>query len=274
VRSNPYFSIITCTYNSAQYLAETIQSIENQSFNDYEHIFIDAFSSDETISIIESYKLRHPNKVRLYQVPPHGISNAMNYGINMAHGEVVLHLHGDDTLASGKVLDLVKHRFAATNASLVVGNCMLTRGTSISYTWPNSSVRRTLLKIFFIPLMFYTNLIPHPSAYVKKSVFQRLGSFDERYKVVMDYDFWFRSLRHEAVFLMDEVLSVYRFHSNTVSTTQVSQGLDEIDRIREYYRGDFPVAYAVFVLFLQPLLVLRRLLNARASAQLPTSGPV
>ena len=260
----PFFTIITCTFNSAEYLQETIESVEHQKFESFEHIFMDAFSSDSTVPIIKAYQARCPTRVVLHQLPAKGISNAMNAGIGQARGEVIVHLHGDDRLASQGVLGIVRGRFAATGASIVVGNCMLTGRESVSYTWPRSGLKHVLLKLLLRSTMFYTNLIPHPSTYVMKSVFQQHGGFDEQYKVVMDYDFWFRVLRHEKVSVTDEVLSVYRFHPNTVSTTQMALGLAEIDRIRGKYRGDYAFAYGLFVVFLRPLLALRRLLKGRA----------
>lgn len=265
----PFFSIITCTFNSAEYLQETIQSVERQEFRSFEHIFVDAFSNDSTISIIKAYQARCPDNVILHQLPPNGISNAMNVGIGLARGETILHLHGDDCLASGRVLGVVRDYFLSTKASIIIGNCMLTGRDRTGYTWPRNRLKLALLKFFFRPFMFYSNLIPHPSAYVLKRVFQRHGRFDEAYKVVMDYDFWFRVLRHESVFLTGEVLSVYRFHSDTVSTTQMALGLTEIEQIREKFRGDYALAYAVFSFFLRPLLSLRRLLKTEAPSQLP-----
>ena len=246
--NRPYFSIITCTFNSAEYLNETIESVERQRFDDFEHIFVDAFSTDATASIIRAYQARQPNKIVFHQLPAKGISNAMNVGVDLARGEVILHLHGDDCLASDIVLGAVRSKFLTSKFSIVVGNCMLMRCENASYTWPNDSVRRILLKLFFSPLMFYSNLIPHPSTYVMKSVFQKHGGFDEHYKVVMDYDFWFRILRVEKIFLMNELLSVYRFHPETVSSKQRNLGLSEIDRIRKRYRADYKFAYAFFIL--------------------------
>jgi len=260
----PFFSIVTCTFNSEKYLQETIESVEHQKFDSFEHIFMDAFSSDATVPMIKAYQARCPARVVLHQLPANGISNAMNAGIGLARGEVILHLHGDDRLAAETVLGVVRERFVATGASIVVGNCLLTGRDRTSYTWPRNRLKRALLKLFFRAFMFFSNLISHPSTYVMKSVFQRHGGFDEQYKVVMDYDFWFRVLRHEKVFVTDEVLSVYRFHPDTVSTTQMALGLAEIDRIRDKYRGDYAFAYGVFVVFLRPFLALRRLLKAKA----------
>ena len=258
----PFFSIITCTFNSAEYLQETIDSVERQDFPAFEHIFIDAFSSDSTLPMIQAYQARCPSRVALHQLPAKGISNAMNAGVALARGEVIVHLHGDDRLASEKVLGSVRDLFAATEASIVVGNCMLTGRDPITYTWPRSKLKHLLLKLFLRPFMFYSNLIPHPSTYVMKSVFQKHGGFDEQYKVVMDYDFWFRVMRREKLFVTGEVLSIYRFHADTISTTQMALGLAEIDGIRDKYEGDYAFAYRVFALVLRPILALRRRLKA------------
>ena len=77
----PYFSIITCTCNAGKTLASCIESVENQLCDDFEHLFIDGFSTDETVSIILKYQARCPGKVRLYQLEPTGVTRAMNEGI-------------------------------------------------------------------------------------------------------------------------------------------------------------------------------------------------
>lgn len=272
VDGQPFFSLITCTLNSAKYLREAIDSVERQEFRSLEHIFIDGFSSDSTVQIITAYQTRYPSKVSFYQLPANGISNAMNAGIGLARGEVIFHLHGDDRLASESVLRTVRDHFVETKATIVVGNCLLTGRDPITYTWPHNRFKQLLLKKFLHAFMFYSNLIPHSATYVMKKVFQKHGGFDEQYKVVMDYDFWFRVLRHEKVFVTDEVLSVYRFHADTISTTQMALGLAEIDQIRNKYKGDYTFAYGVFVVFLRPLLALRRFLKARMSEQFPLSG--
>lgn len=258
----PYFSIITCTYNSEAYLADSIASVEGQFCDDFEHIFIDAFSIDGTIKMIEDYGRRHPNKVHLIRRLPRGISDAMNFGVEKASGEVIIHLHGDDAMAND-ALNLVKEHFIKTKCSVLVGNCRFIGSTGNQYTWPKSKLKRQLFKCLFMPLMFFTNLVPHPATYLKKSVFERHGYFDSRYKTVMDYDFWFRILRHESLVLVDDVLAIYRFHSETVSAKQHQLSLKEIDEIREKYKYSYPLSYIIFSCFLNPLLILKRIFKAQ-----------
>lgn len=258
----PCFSIITCTLNSAKYLAETIRSVECQQFDDYEHIFIDAFSSDETVLIINSYKLRHPEKVKLYQIPPKGISNAMNYGIDVARGDVLVHLHGDDYMGSTNVLGSVLQHLSTSDASIVIGNCRLVREFGSTYTWTPKPINFAILRGFFLSLMFYSNLVPHPATYLKRDVFHRHGKFDERYKVVMDYEFWLRVMCCEKFLIVKDVLAVYRFHSDTVSSQQSKLGLVEIRQIKEKYKRRYLTAYMIYFCLLNPLLAMRRALRA------------
>ncbi|MFM8316401.1 MAG: glycosyltransferase, partial [Deltaproteobacteria bacterium] len=142
----PFFSIVTCTFNSEKYLRENIASVESQSYRNFEHIFIDAFSNDETTKIIEDYKKRLPNNVRLYRSPPKGISNAMNEGIDLAQGKVILHLHSDDRLDSDAVLSWVAEIYEKGDPSIVIGNCRLMGLEAERFTWAGGWLRRFLVR--------------------------------------------------------------------------------------------------------------------------------
>lgn len=82
----PFFSIITCTYNSEKFLQENIDSVKSQTFKDYEHIFIDGYSTDDTNKIINKYILID-RRSKIFKYPPKGISNAFNLGIKKSLGK-------------------------------------------------------------------------------------------------------------------------------------------------------------------------------------------
>ena len=98
------FSIITCTYNSAVFLEKNINSVKKQMYENYEHIFIDGFSSDKTPEIIKKYKQENPENIIFFQTKPKGISSAMNEGIRKAKGDYLIHLHSDDSFFDKNVL--------------------------------------------------------------------------------------------------------------------------------------------------------------------------
>lgn len=263
VPNRPFFSIVTCTYNAGESLQDCIRSVECQSFGDYEHIIIDAFSTGPTCGILEDYCARGGPRVRLFQSPPEGVTKAMNEGIGYARGEVILHLHGDDRLAGDGVLETVHDLFRKHRPAVLVGDCRLTGHPTLSHTWPKNPIKRFITRSCMRIIMFYSNPIPHPSTYVSKAVFERNGLFDTRYRVVMDYDYWFRILRTEKFRTTNEVLSVYHFHSDTISSRQLELGLREIDGIRRKYRAVYPLAFLVGEILLRPVLRMRKKLLER-----------
>ena len=266
----PYFSIITCTYNAGKTLSSCIESVESQLCGDYEHVFIDGFSSDGTVPLIRAYQERHPGKVTLHQIEPTGVTRAMNEGIAVSKGSVIVHLHGDDRLAGPDVLGSVKELFDGSRATVVVGNCLLTGNNVLKQTWPENPLARAVYKALMPVLMFHLNPIPHPSTYLSRSVFERHGRFDEEFKVVMDYDFWFRIIRKERFLTTDKVLSIYQFHADTISTRQMELGLREIDGIRAAYRQKYPVRYFLYAAVLRPLLLVGKVLGR---AKIPSRQP-
>lgn len=257
----PYFSIITCTYNAGKMLSECIASVEDQVCNDYEHIFVDGFSSDGTMSLIRDYEARRPGQVRYYQRKASGVTRAMNEGVEFSRGHVILHLHGDDRLAGTDVLQTVKVLFDQHNPTVVVGNCLLKGNQVLRQTWPENRIARLAYKALMPALMFHLNPIPHPSTYLCKAVFDRNGDFDEAYQVVMDYDFWFRILKTEKILTTDKILSIYQFHSDTISTRQKELGLREIDEIRTKYQSQYPCWFFLYTVVLRPVHWLGKMLH-------------
>ena len=257
----PFFSIITCTYNAGESLRNCIRSVECQCFEDYEHIFVDGFSTDSTPTILDEYAMRAKGRVRVFQSLPQGVTRAMNEGVGFSHGRTILHLHSDDRLADDEVLGRVHAIFQTTDPTVLIGDCLLTGHPSLSHTWPKNRFKRFVTKLCLQMTMFYSNPIAHPSTFLSKSVFDRHGLFDEKYKVVMDYDYWFRILKTEKIRMTDRVLSVYHFHSDTISSKQKALGIREIDEVRRKYRSLYPFAFMVSVLVLRPIIIAGKLLK-------------
>lgn len=211
------FSIITCTYNSAQYLQRNIDSVERQTCQDFEHIFIDGFSSDDTMGIIEQYRKKYPDRVRVIQSKPRGISHAMNEGITAAQGMYINHLHSDDTLHDNMVLEHVQDFITAHDApDMIYGKtCTINTSNGMTLIWP----QRALYKEMKFWRLLFVNYIPHQSVFIKKDVFVKYGNFDETLKSVMDYDLWLRLAKQNvtAVFY-DRVISDFMLRADSQST--------------------------------------------------------
>ncbi|HEX8788929.1 MAG TPA: glycosyltransferase, partial [Telluria sp.] len=128
----PTFSIVTCTCNSAATLADTLASVQRQTCQDVEHIFVDGGSTDGTLDMIAAY----PGRKRVLRDVGGGISRAMNQGIEAASGEYVAHLHSDDYYASDDVLASVAERFASERVDWVYGKVQVLKDGELVPPYP------------------------------------------------------------------------------------------------------------------------------------------
>ena len=99
MEKSPLISIITITYNAAEVLNPTMDSVNSQTFDDYEHIIIDGASKDDTLLIARRFA-----SARILSEPDRGLYDAMNKGLKMARGQYVIFLNAGDTFHSASTV--------------------------------------------------------------------------------------------------------------------------------------------------------------------------
>lgn len=227
------FSIVTCTWNSALHLGQSIDSVLAQDWPLIEYIFVDGGSTDGTLEMIRAI----PRQVTLIENVRGGISQAMNAGITAATGDVIAHLHSDDYYAHPQVLSHVVQALEQTGAAWLFGRCLSDiEGKRVpeNYVIPLYSYRR-LLK---------GNFIPHPATFVRKSLFDRAGPFDEGIQYAMDYDLWLRLGRLADPVQLDQHLAVFRRHVGSLSTANRVASFEDDFAVRMKYAGKTPWSFA------------------------------
>lgn len=182
------FSIITCTKNSANTLEKSILSLDNQNYIDYEHIFIDAYSTDKTLTICHNAKNSKviQKNLSLYQ--------SLNYGVQLAKGEIIFFLHSDDYLYKNDILKKISDIFTKDpNLDLVYGNILIQNKNSkkIVRNWKSGVMNKFLINNFIMP--------PHTSIFYKKNLFKKIGLFNEQYKVASDFEHMNRIFRNKKI---------------------------------------------------------------------------
>jgi glycosyltransferase involved in cell wall biosynthesis len=226
-------SIITCTWNSEPYLAESIASVSAQTHPDIERIFVDGGSTDGTLERIRAV----PGDVKVLEGVRGGISRAMNAGARIATGDVIAHLHSDDVYCSPDVLAVVAEKLASSPAEWLYGRCRaLVDGQqsdntfeTVPYSW-EALVRR--------------NLVPHPAAFVRREAFLAVGGFDPAWRYAMDYDLWLKLGRRGAPVQVADYLSAFRFHAGSLSTRNAWGAHREDLQVRLRHTGRNPLACA------------------------------
>lgn len=169
-------SIVTINYNNAKGLESTIQSVVGQSYPNIEYIVIDGGSTDGSKEVIVAYKGRINHWVA---ESDEGIYHAMNKGIKAAKGEYILFLNSGDFLIHQDIIaEVVAYR---PQEDLVYGNLICENRHEGEEWYP--SVQLTFD-------VFYTSTIPHPSTFIKRSLFERVGLYNEKNSIVSDWEFF------------------------------------------------------------------------------------
>ncbi len=177
-------SIITACYNAESTIERCLNSINNQDYSNIEHIVIDGASDDKTLEILE----KQQNSIsHLVSEQDNGIYDALNKGIKLATGDIIGFLHADDLFASQQTISQIVALFNQKNTDSVYGDLeyISSKGKIIRY-WKSSEFTLSKLKKGWMP--------PHPTFFVRASVYQKCGLFDTKFKIAADYDFMLRVL--------------------------------------------------------------------------------
>jgi glycosyltransferase involved in cell wall biosynthesis len=180
-------SICTVSFNAASVIADCLRSVSSQNYTQIEHILIDGASTDSTMAILES---RRAQLSALVSEPDGGIYDAMNKGIALATGEIIGFLNADDFYANDNVLSEVACCFKedpgldACYADLLYVNRF--NSNRIVRYWKSGAFSVGSFARGWCP--------PHPTFFVRRSVYERFGSFDSRYRIAADAELMMRFL--------------------------------------------------------------------------------
>lgn len=183
-------SIITAVYNNKASVLDAVRSVRSQTYLDIEHIIIDGGSTDGTRELIEALD---PQPTIFVSEPDKGIYDALNKGIKLATGDVIGFMHSDDIFASDEVIAQVAMQFADASVDTVYGDLQYVRKDDPSKViryWKSSTFDCAQLKRGWMP--------PHPTVYLRRSVYDKYGVFDTSFRIAADYDFMLRIFRDNA----------------------------------------------------------------------------
>lgn len=181
--SKPLISVITIAHNEEKTIEQTLKSVACQTFGDFEYIIIDGASTDNTVSIARRYC---PPVTRILSEKDTGIANAMNKGINLSSGEIIIHLNAGDEFTESNVLEKAASSYCALKWSWAVGSANIIDSVT------RKVCQEVKIKGFDYEVLQWMNTAPHQSVFVTKNIFEDYGLFDETFKISMDYEFWLR----------------------------------------------------------------------------------
>jgi glycosyltransferase involved in cell wall biosynthesis len=185
------FSIITVSFNSAATIRDTIESVLGQDHPCIEYIVVDGASKDATMDIVREYGERIARSI---SQPDAGIYDAMNTGIGLATGDIVGFINSDDFYASHAVVSLVAKAFEDEGVEAVYGDLCYVSQRDVSRViryWRSSGFVAGAFARGWCP--------PHPTFFVRRSVYDRFGGFDPQFHIAADTELMMRFLEAHGI---------------------------------------------------------------------------
>lgn len=175
-------SIITICYNAEKTISKTLDSIKNQSYQNYEHIVIDGGSSDKTLELVKKANISN----KIISESDKGIYDAFNKGINNSSGEIIGFLNADDTYYDKDSLNIIAKSFNK-NIDCVFGDLIyINSNNNVRRIWKGSEFKKGSFKNGWMPA--------HPTFYCKKKKYQKNGLYDDKFKIAGDFELMMRFL--------------------------------------------------------------------------------
>ena len=240
-------TIITINRNNAAGLGKTIKSVIGQTCTDFEYVIVDGASTDNSLELISEYACLFSERIRWISEPDSGIYNAMNKGIKMAGGEYVEFLNSGDCLASDSVVEKVYDTLEKTQfPPILYGN--LLKDISNGKILKDKGCAGE--EITF--LRFFRGTLNHPSSFIRKSLFEKYGLYDENLRIVSDWK-WFL----QAIVLGEEKpvytdIDIVLFDMNGISGRNIELANTEREQVladlfpktilKDYERWASPIA--------------------------------
>jgi glycosyltransferase involved in cell wall biosynthesis len=216
--TQPLVSVVMAVHNGCPFLGESIESILNQSFDDFEFLVIDDGSTDETSQILHKYAIAD-HRVRIYTQQNLGHAPSLNRGWRLARGELIARMDADDLAKPERIKRQVE--FLKFHPEVVV------LGTSFEFI-NRDGKRRLPMSLpsqdFDIKKTLpYGNCLAHPTIMMRKSTLIEMGGYRSTFLYAEDYDLWLRIAERHALANLDDPLLGYRIHPGQISLRHIRQ---------------------------------------------------
>lgn len=230
MEKRPFVSIITSTFNADKFLAECIQSILNQTYNNFEFIIIDGGSTDDTVNII---KKNESHITYWISEKDSGIYQAWNKGIKQAKGEWILFLGADDQLLPNALESYIS---------------FINENSDVKYDYISSRVKRVRLDgsiegVVGLPWKWgqfkYRMTTAHPGSFHSKHLFSKFGNYSEEYKIVSDYEMLLRPGKTLKAGFIDQITVLMSTGTPLLKTNATSEVLRMLRRMNHLNKTDY-----------------------------------
>lgn len=208
-QSSIRISVVTPSLNQGRYIEETIVSVLDQQYPAFEHIVVDGGSTDQTLEVLR----RYPH-LQWVSEPDRGQTPAINKGIRMSTGEIFTYVNADDVYRQGAFQKVAQIFRNDPTTAVAAGDCDVIDEHS-------RTVGRYRVRLNeFEDLLRYWEwgnrfCISQPAVFLRRSLLEEVGLFDERYDLAMDYEMWLRLATRYPFTPVRRTLAAFRVSEET-----------------------------------------------------------
>lgn len=209
-------SIITINKNNSKGLKKTIESVINQTYINYEFIIIDGNSTDESVEVIRSFV----NKISYWiSEPDYGIYNAMNKGIIKSNSEYILFLNSGDYLNDENVLFDISEELSSNKIDILSGGLWI----------DENNIKTHLIKATKEVSLYHCihKGILHPCTFIKKSLFEDFGLYNEQNKYISDFEFFIKTCGLNNLLYKNTEREISCFNTDGITSQQ--KNIEELE---------------------------------------------
>lgn len=238
MKSDPRFSVVTPSYQQADYLPDNLASVSAQRYDNIEHLVLDGGSDDGTVDLLREYEASADHDVWWRSEPDGGQSAAINEGFDRADGDIIGWLNSDDVYVDTTTLARVVDWFNKTNADVIYGDIAYIDGES----------RITEIDVrpeFDRAKLAHRILIGQPATFFRQNTLES-DRLDTALNYCMDYEFWIRLSQQYEFRHVRDILAGFRRHKSQKTDDMVPVN-EEVKSMLAQYQGDFPPKRSIYL---------------------------
>ena len=236
MKNDLFISVMICCYNSEQYLRETIDSVIDQTYTNWEIVIVNDGSTDCTEEIIFDY-IEQGIPISYLKQENKGFGAARNKAIELAKGDWIAIIDHDDICMPNRLESQANDIINNPEAKLFFGNSIHinSKGDFINHQFDEINPLKFNFKknIAADNLLKYGCFIDSETVIFNKDMANWIGGFNETYKYILDYEFFLRVAENHPLYCSDDILSKWRVHSK--QATRYMGGIVLIEHIKLYW---------------------------------------